>query len=946
MPYNKLNISGAQADILAWVNHALSTDEHNMLRNVSRLPCLYKHVALMPDAHLGIGSMVGSVIATKDAVIPATVGVDIGCFTGDTLVPTLDGKSYSLKELAEDDKEIVVYACAENGKVVAAKATAKKTRTNAELVKVILDNGAEIRCTPDHKFMLRDGSFTEAKDLKSGESLMPFYHESEFLTGAQSVPVAMSVASTLKHPLNLIEFEGEHHFRASRSLQAGTLALQSVALQSVKSIAEREDVYCLTVPEYHNFALEAGVFVHNCGMMAVKTPFESSILDGKLKDLRHQIERTIPVGFSEHKDAVDESNEWNAWSEFGDLHKGVQHRKAKAMKQLGTLGGGNHFVEVCLDTDDNVWLMLHSGSRNIGNEIATRHIETAKSLHKLSELPDPNLAYFIQGTDEFKNYWHDLEWAQSYAMKNREVMMKRLVYQFNRMFNDGEDFVPEIAVNCHHNYCIPDTEIIPTPAGPKRISQLKIGSTVYAFDEKKGLVKTKVVGKIYSGKKKIYTIKTTNRSIRVSGEHPILTVAKTVLPHPQRNWHNKTVGGYEWKKAADIIKGDIVVCSKGYYNSTGKKSDTDKARFIGAFLGDGWLRQKTRQGYTVGLAIGGLNETVTEKYFDLLQTNLFPKANWNNNVAGAFGLTCSSKQVYEQIQHLKIGCKSREKFVPDYCFRWSLDNRLALLAGYLDADGCVTHSGGKVASASKSLAEGLRELAISCGFHCSNINFTNRITNYGKNPLYCFFISSNNLSELNIWHETKRSKIKIPPVLRNELSQSKIGYLELPKDFYCQKVIEIQFSEAEEDVYDIEVDSANHSFICEGIVVHNCALEKHFGDEVYITRKGAIRADQGMFGIIPGSMGAKSFIIKGLGNAESFNSCSHGAGRKMSRTAAKKRFSREDLERQTAGVECRKDKGVIDEIPGAYKNIDEVMRNQSDLVEIVAELKQLVCVKG
>jgi tRNA-splicing ligase RtcB len=162
MPYNKLNISGAKADIFAWVNHSLSTDEHNMLRNVSRLPCLFKHVALMPDAHLGIGSMVGSVIATKDAVIPATVGVDIGC-----------------------------------------------------------------------------------------------------------------------------------------------------------------------------------------GMAAIKTPFKSSILDGKLKDLRHQIERTIPVGFNEHKDSIDESNEWKGWKSFSDLHGKVQHRKSKAMKQLGTLGGGNHFVEVC-----------------------------------------------------------------------------------------------------------------------------------------------------------------------------------------------------------------------------------------------------------------------------------------------------------------------------------------------------------------------------------------------------------------------------------------------------------------------------------------------------------------------------------------------------------------------------------------------------------------------
>ena len=155
MPYNKLNISGSQADILAWLNHPLSTDEHNMLRNVSRLPCLYKHVALMPDAHLGIGSMVGSVVATKDAVIPATVGVDIGC-----------------------------------------------------------------------------------------------------------------------------------------------------------------------------------------GMAAIKTPFKSGILDGKLKELRHQIERTIPVGFNDHNNPVDEAAEWNGWSEFGELHKGVQDRKQKEMKQLGTLGGG------------------------------------------------------------------------------------------------------------------------------------------------------------------------------------------------------------------------------------------------------------------------------------------------------------------------------------------------------------------------------------------------------------------------------------------------------------------------------------------------------------------------------------------------------------------------------------------------------------------------------
>ncbi|HEV7646502.1 MAG TPA: RtcB family protein [Pyrinomonadaceae bacterium] len=392
MPYTKLNINGAQADVLSWVGHGLSEDEQKMLRNVSRLPVLFKHVALMPDAHLGIGSMVGSVVATKEAVIPATVGVDIGC-----------------------------------------------------------------------------------------------------------------------------------------------------------------------------------------GMMAVKTPFRGWVLDRKLKQLRDEIESAIPVGFKENRDPNSEAANWDRWAQFPALHEKVQERFGKARKQLGTLGGGNHFIEVCLDTDGIVWLMLHSGSRNIGNELATHHIKAARQLHDLQTLPDPNLAYFLQGTPEFAAYWHDLDWAQAYALKNREVMMNNLLAIVYRMFNDGEPFDPEITVNCHHNYV---------------------------------------------------------------------------------------------------------------------------------------------------------------------------------------------------------------------------------------------------------------------------------------------------------------------------------------------------------------------------------SIEEHYGEEVFVTRKGAIRADEGRLGIIPGSMGAKSFIVKGLGAAESFSSCSHGAGRKMSRTAARKKFSAKDLAEQTLGVECRKDNGVVDEIPGAYKDIAEVMRNQADLVEVVAELKQVVCVKG
>jgi tRNA-splicing ligase RtcB len=122
--------------------------------------------------------------------------------------------------------------------------------------------------------------------------------------------------------------------------------------------------------------------------------------------------------------------------------------------------------------------------------------------------------------------------------------------------------------------------------------------------------------------------------------------------------------------------------------------------------------------------------------------------------------------------------------------------------------------------------------------------------------------------------------------------------------------------------------------------------EEHYGEKVWLTRKGAIRARAGELGIIPGSMGARSYIVRGKGAAESFHSCAHGAGRRMSRNAAHKHFKVEDLVAQTHGVICRKDKGVIDEIPGAYKDIDEVMANQSDLVEVVHTLKQVLCVKG
>ncbi len=136
---------------------------------------------------------------------------------------------------------------------------------------------------------------------------------------------------------------------------------------------------------------------------------------------------------------------------------------------------------------------------------------------------------------------------------------------------------------------------------------------------------------------------------------------------------------------------------------------------------------------------------------------------------------------------------------------------------------------------------------------------------------------------------------------------------------------------------DLEAVNCHHNYV---------TWENHYGKNVMVTRKGAVRARVDDMGIIPGSMGACSYIVRGKGNPESFNSCSHGAGRVMSRTEAKRRFNVKDQERETKGVECRKDKDVIDEIPLAYKNIDAVMEAQKDLVEIVYTLRQLVCIKG
>ncbi len=527
----------------------------NQLEDISQLPFIHHHVAAMPDVHTGIGATIGSVIPMKGAIVPAAVGVDIGCFVGDTKIPLLDGTEATLKELTERGRECWVYAVNAQHQITGAKAFAKLTRKNAPLMRVVLDNEAEIICTPDHQFMLRDGSWCEAMNLRLNVSLMPFYSHLE-------------AQQRIIKPLAILTTNADNH-----------------KVRLVQSLQQREDVYCLTVPEYENFALSAGVFVHNCGMNAIRLSLTANDLPDNLKPIRLAIEEMVPVGFDQHKIPQAPSSTIQLLDrgieQIFEKHPGIAKMLKKPhhtwTQQLGTLGGGNHFIELCLDENQDVWVMLHSGSRGIGNTIGTYFINLAKKDIEAHSIPLPNrdLAYFREGAQYFDDYVEAVHWAQEYAMHNRREMMRLILDALRKQFPHFE--ITKEAINCHHNYI---------------------------------------------------------------------------------------------------------------------------------------------------------------------------------------------------------------------------------------------------------------------------------------------------------------------------------------------------------------------------------AIEEHFGETVYLTRKGAIRAGEGELGIIPGSMGAKSFIVRGKGNPESFCSCSHGAGRRMSRTEAKKRFSHRDMEDQTKGVECRKDKGVVDEIPQAYKDIDQVMEYQNDLVDVVHTLKQVVCVKG
>lgn len=202
-----------------------------------------------------------------------------------------------------------------------------------------------------------------------------------------------------------------------------------------------------------------------CGMQAVKTSLKASDLGDDLHTIRSNFESVVPVGFEANDDLapVLKKNEYQKLSSntskliagFSSLRaQSIEDRERKMVNQIGTLGGGNHFIELCLDDDQNVWVTLHSGSRNIGKEIAERHISLAKGLEHNLKLKNRELSVFLGGTPEMEDYMHDLFWAQDYARINREVMMASLKDQLKLMF-PNVTFEPEIS--CHHNYVSHET---------------------------------------------------------------------------------------------------------------------------------------------------------------------------------------------------------------------------------------------------------------------------------------------------------------------------------------------------------------------------------------------------------------------------------------------------------------------------------------------------------
>ena len=624
----------------------------------------------------------------------------------------------------------------------------------------------------------------------------------------------------------------------------------------------------------------------------------------------------------------------------------TRETRDKAWRQLGTSGSGNHFAEfglLTLDAADEelgleagqyLALLSHSGSRGAGAAVCSTYSGIArKTLPKKHAERFGRLAWLDMDSQEGQEYWAAMNLMGEYAAANHAVLHRNVLRELGAAAIAG--------VENHHNFCIPASELIPTPDGPRRITDLQRGDRVYGFDREHGPAPVAVTDRWESGSKPIVTVRTAHRRLRASPDHPVLVVRIDLT-------ERRRTGRYEWVRAGDLKRGDEAVCADGYYPRL--PADADVARFLGAFLGDGWTRSESavsRQGYGFGLAIGTGVEPHTVRYLRLMERLPLPalaKGTWKDkppafriDAPGAFGISGSSREVWEFVRSYGLHRKSKDRRVPPEAFGFDVRAKRALIAGYLDADGSVSPRDGSVLvrSINPALVDDLRELCVGAELTVSPVRESRQVTNFGPAHVSGFNVAPGCLPTLELWHEAKAAPVRTGPTRRPVRSGTRRGRLALPPGTFAERVLSVEVG-PEEPVFDLAVDHPEHAFVCSGVIVHNCWKETHDGREVYVHRKGATPAGAGVLGVIPGSMADPAFVVRGKGGAGSLDSASHGAGRRMSRRKAKEKYRFNAVRDALAARGVRVISAGADEVPGVYKNIRQVMADQTELVTPIA----------
>lgn len=655
-----------------------------------------------------------------------------------------------------------------------------------------------------------------------------------------------------------------------------------------------------------------------CGMMAVKLNLRASDLPDSLGAMRSAIEAAVPHGRTNKGGAGDRG----AWGEVPSIalqawmknrtdflsHKSLMQRyvelgerhpricQGNDVNHLGTLGSGNHFIEVCLDTDQSVWVMLHSGSRGVGNRIGSHFIRLAKDDMRAAHgnLPeDEDLAYLTEGTEHFDDYVRAVGWAQDFAFANRAIMMERTIDAIEKVLEipfakayavTGDE---DLAVNCFAG----ETKVI-TRNGTFKFKDM-VGTEPQLLTAGGSWVTAPVRA---FGVQRLWRL-----TLRRNG------VIKEIYATEKHGWYVAPVQRKHTVQAttAELQPGDRL--ASVYPERLNTKLDRTGVA-AGFVFGDGSCSSKT----TARAAFCG------EKIVDMLP--------WFEGLGHPVRHYDDQDVISGLPRTWKLEMPSVDSS-PDYIYGW--------LAGYFAADGDVDKTGRPtLSSINRAQLEHVRVLCSSIGIGTFGIRETLRV-GYG----------------------TEATSLYLLGFMRNDLNGA--FYLRSAHRARCNRVAErrswtvvnVEATDRVEEVFCATVEGTHNFALDDNILTRNChhnyvTKERHFGEDLYVTRKGAVNAELGRLGIIPGSMGTKSFIVRGKGNAQSFNSCSHGAGRSMSRNEAKRRFTVADHVKATEGIECRKDAEVVDETPAAYKSIDNVMLAQRDLVEVVATLKQVLCVKG